>query len=406
MTKILLVISALISSLHAESRIAVVNDIAGHFEVLGGVLHVLLSMGLSPDVYYTGRVDAPDSLGLKSWITQASTTLSSSPSGTINWYALRLGATANIRAQTVMCITAELAPKVCQEMVSTLRPKNLLLWVHRADTATATSKILLLHKKIELLALAPHVAALANTRMRRPVQWAVPIAPFVPPASSPACKTKACLIKGMLFMYSSSLHSQLFSNFQPSRTTGGFVVQGALRRFKNKTYSGFTRSYHELWRRMAEEVGRVGSRERVQIHVLGKGGLRDSLGIPPAVDKDVIYEERLPYLDFWGKMHNALAIIPAFGSPIYYDSRISSTILASIITSTPLIAEQRLIDTYTFLKSEHVFLRLTGEDEVGAMYRIMGQVPEGEIFKKKQALMDLAKELVASSSKLLSTLIP
>ena len=34
------------------------------------------------------------------------------------------------------------------------------------------------------------------------------------------------------------------------------------------------------------------------------------------------------------------------------------------LAGTPLIAEQRLLDTYTFLEPAHVFLRREGEDEV------------------------------------------
>ena len=36
--------------------------------------------------------------------------------------------------------------------------------------------------------------------------------------------------------------------------------------------------------------------------------------------------------DFWGRIHDSYALVPAFGMPVYYESRISSTILASLIT--------------------------------------------------------------------------
>lgn len=49
-------------------------------------------------------------------------------------------------------------------------------------------------------------------------------------------------------------------------------------------------------------------------------------------------------------IHRSYALVPAFGMPVYYESRISSTILASLITCVPVIAEQRLLDTYTFLR--------------------------------------------------------
>ena len=38
-----------------------------------------------------------------------------------------------------------------------------------------------------------------------------------------------------------------------------------------------------------------GSRTSVKVYVLGKGGFRSHLGIPPEVDGDVEYLERLPY---------------------------------------------------------------------------------------------------------------
>ncbi len=54
--------------------------------------------------------------------------------------------------------------------------------------------------------------------------------------------------------------------------------------------------------------------------------------------------------DFWSQIYTSYALVPSFGMPVYYESRISSTILASLITCVPIIAEQKLMDTYTFLK--------------------------------------------------------
>lgn len=54
--------------------------------------------------------------------------------------------------------------------------------------------------------------------------------------------------------------------------------------------------------------------------------------------------------DFWSQIYTSYALVPSFGMPVYYESRISSTILASLITCVPIIAEQKLLDTYTFIK--------------------------------------------------------
>jgi hypothetical protein len=36
--------------------------------------------------------------------------------------------------------------------------------------------------------------------------------------------------------------------------------------------------------------------------------------------------------EFWGRIHRSLALVPSFGMPVYYESRISSTITASLVT--------------------------------------------------------------------------
>lgn len=68
----------------------------------------------------------------------------------------------------------------------------------------------------------------------------------------------------------------------------------------------------------------------------------------------------------------------------------------SLRAGTPLIAEQKLLDVYTFFKAEHTFLRLPGEDEVAAMYRIM-RMGEAEVMARRAALAKLAEELTQGS---------
>ncbi|GAX79067.1 hypothetical protein CEUSTIGMA_g6507.t1 [Chlamydomonas eustigma] len=434
------------NALSQQIQVAIVNDIAGHFEVLAGVTQVIRGLKTVPHIFYTGRVDAPDSLGLKPWLGAESKHQGPLP----EWHALRLDnwRSLEMTAKVVICISAEMAPKVCQDLVDKLKPMILVLWVHRADTATATSKILGIHDSYKLVALAPHVATLAERRMKQPVSWNMPLAMYRAEEFSGTCKSLSCL--------------------------KGFVVQGALRKYRNKVTGGFTRNYTHLWERMVEMKramlvtggrstasvldtggrstastasvldtgGRstastasvldtggkstastasaaalssmktalgeqlagnqaaavAGSRVRgVEVCVLGKGGMREQLGIPAEVDADVEYLERLPYPEFWGRIYRSFALVPAFGMPVYYESRISSTIIASLITGVPLIAEQRLLDTYTFFTPEHVFLRKEGEDEVAAMYRIMG-MPEEEIMFKRASILTLAHHLQTQSA--------
>lgn len=89
------------------------NDIAGHFEVLAGVLANLHDMGVKPRVTFVGNPEGPTLIGLKDWIG-AEVSKSAAwhhivvPSGggaskDTNWKA---------PADVVVCVSAELAPKV------------------------------------------------------------------------------------------------------------------------------------------------------------------------------------------------------------------------------------------------------------------------------------------------------
>ena len=62
-----------------------------------------------------------------------------------------------------------------------------------------------------------------------------------------------------------------------------------------------------------------------------------------------------------------------------------------------MIVEPRLLEVYTFLKEDHVFLRHNGEDEVEGMYRVM-EMPEAVIMAKRRALVSLAEELTTDST--------
>eukprot|EP00798_Chlamydomonas_sp_ICE-L_P019961 gene19961-26669_t len=353
---LLLLLSAAAVAVQAAAQhvpLAVINDIAGHFEVLAGVHQVAKQLSMDPHIFYVGTPGAPMRIGLHAWLGQ----LEVPPT----WHPMHELNDSGITADVLICVSAELAPLVCKAAVEVLRPKLLLIWVHRADTATPNGKILSLHNPFKLVALAPHVATLAESRYRQPVSWAMPIAPvnMVAPCVLSPCSS------GILW--------------------DRMVAEKAERASFGKTLPGAS-AYQQVLH------GPSINSNTVQVIVMGKGGTREDLEIPADIDKDVIYAGGLPYPAFWARMHKALALVPAFGMPVYYESRISSTILASLITGTPLIANELMLTTYTFLTEKHVFLRQQGEDEVAAMYRIH-EMPEEEIVSRREALIELRKQM-------------
>ncbi|KAG2488894.1 hypothetical protein HYH03_012524 [Edaphochlamys debaryana] len=233
--------------------------------------------------------------------------------------------------------------------------------VHRADQVISSSKFLRVPPApMHLLALAPHVATAFGSRIHDayPISWGAMAAPFTP---QPRCKSRACL--------------------------RGFAVQGTMRRWSTKHGSGLIRNFPALW----EQLKAKGSTAAVNITVLGRGKLED-LAIPPGIRPRVRYLSMLPYPAYWQEIHQSWALIPAFGSPTYLTTRLTSTVLASLTTGTPLVATRQFLKVYSFLGEEHVFVQEDGEDEMDTMIRVMTMGDE-ELFKRRRALAALRVQL-------------
>eukprot|EP00199_Chlamydomonas_sp_CCMP681_P001055 CAMPEP_0119116000 /NCGR_PEP_ID=MMETSP1180-20130426/52044_1 /TAXON_ID=3052 ORGANISM="Chlamydomonas cf sp, Strain CCMP681" /NCGR_SAMPLE_ID=MMETSP1180 /ASSEMBLY_ACC=CAM_ASM_000741 /LENGTH=443 /DNA_ID=CAMNT_0007105111 /DNA_START=18 /DNA_END=1349 /DNA_ORIENTATION=+ len=382
----------------SHARVVVVNDMPGHFEVLAGVLHVLRLLDVRPEVLYMGVPGIIHAWGLLDWLGQQSTVSHATREavfehvGKLNvvdvgadgfntaaahWVPLESSNqtdSLHLHANLVICVSPELAPAVCKGVVKAVNPSLAVLWVHRADVATPSK--FPLDIRHHLVALAPHVAKLSASRMHTNVTWTLPLAPYHPNPGQ-ECNLRSCL--------------------------SGFTLQGSVHTFKTRKVTGFTRDYAKLWTQMVELKAARRAKGRaakeadpdVRVLVLGKG-TREQLLIPAEISGDVEHQSHLRYQDFWGRIHRSLALVPAFGMATYYQSRVSSTIGASLTTCTPLIAEQRLLDTYTFLGPEHVFLRLPGESEAVAMYRV-ASLPEEEVLSRRRALLELREELTRSA---------
>ena len=55
-------------------------------------------------------------------------------------------------------------------------------------------------------------------------------------------------------------------------------------------------------------------------------------------------------------LHSCAAILPAFNSPAYYLSKGSSSVGASLIAGTPLVATPQLLGAYSFLDESAVVM--------------------------------------------------
>ena len=63
-------------------------------------------------------------------------------------------------------------------------------------------------------------------------------------------------------------------------------------------------------------------------------------------------------------LHSCAALLPAFNSPAYYLNKGSSSVGASLISGTPLLASPPLLEAYSFLDPSAVLLVEEGAGEL------------------------------------------
>lgn len=57
-------------------------------------------------------------------------------------------------------------------------------------------------------------------------------------------------------------------------------------------------------------------------------------------------------------MQDAVAVLPAFASNVYYTSKASSSVATAITCGTPLLADEELLAAYSYLPQEAAFLKV------------------------------------------------
>jgi hypothetical protein len=70
------------------------------------------------------------------------------------------------------------------------------------------------------------------------------------------------------------------------------------------------------------------------------------------------------------QLQHTHALLLLLGNVNYLVQKMSSTVVSSLMTGVPIIADSQVLASYTFLKPEHVFLIGPGETEMDVMQRV------------------------------------
>ena len=79
------------------------------------------------------------------------------------------------------------------------------------------------------------------------------------------------------------------------------------------------------------------------------------------VKEPLTYDLHPSAQEYYIAIQGALAVLPAFASPVYLTRKASSSVAAAIICGTPLLADPALLQAYSYLPSRPVFETTTDE---------------------------------------------
>ncbi|CAF1509943.1 unnamed protein product [Adineta ricciae] len=183
-----------------------------------------------------------------------------------------------------------------------------------------------------------------------------------------------------------------------------FVVQGTVTHVR-KNYSGLSQSLLKS----ADQL------KKTNVTVLIISGL-DYYKFPLPVDAKLInqsivqirakYTLDMPvgYQEYYSKIQSSIGMLPLLGNKHYYKSVASSTIPSSIINRTPLVVDEKLLETYQILNKQSVWVKLQNEDDAQAMIRISNSKYLYQEFQERQAaLVQIAEESYRHNIQLLKS---
>lgn len=133
----------------------------------------------------------------------------------------------------------------------------------------------------------------------------------------------------------------------------------------------------------------------VTMHLLGHGTHPD---VPDDIRDHVKFDERLDYIDYYSIISRTFALLPAFASNEYLDRKASSSVPAALIGGTPLVATQDIIDAYSYLNKDVVWLQEKDETDLDVVGRILDMGPK-ERRKKKELVRKRCAEIVEANTK-------
>jgi hypothetical protein len=155
-------------------------------------------------------------------------------------------------------------------------------------------------------------------------------------------------------------------------------------------YDVARRNYTSIFERLDDVVTLTKNRtspsnkttsQEVNLHLLGHG---KPPKIPSKISSHVALDERLDYMTYYTLLSRTFSLLPAFATTEYLDRKASSSVPASLIAGTPLIASEEILGAYAYLPYDAVWLQYQKESEMDVVQRVVVWSDEEHALKKSK----------------------
>lgn len=117
----------------------------------------------------------------------------------------------------------------------------------------------------------------------------------------------------------------------------------------------------------------------VTLRLLGSGKRPK---VPQNLSNRVFFEENLSYKEYYSVLSHTFTLLPAFADDGYLKFKASSTVPASLLAGTPLVATKEILAAYTYLSEDAAYLQNDGETELEVVGKILKLSPLDRRHKK------------------------
>ena len=169
-------------------------------------------------------------------------------------------------------------------------------------------------------------------------------------------------------------------------------------------YDSGRRNYASIFKHLGEFLNstsdgsdeQAATNQNITLHLLGHG---NRPAVPKELAGHIIFDENTNYKDFYSILSRTFTLLPAFATKEYLDRKASSSVPAALIGGTPLVATKEIVEAYSYLSEDVVWLQNGKESEFEVVGRVL-KMTAADRRKKSAQCVALRNDLIAGNTEL------